>query len=48
MKRGFAVPAAIVLLAAFFAAQFLLKSRNEAWLPTGPIRKANRGHRKRF
>ena len=33
MKRGFAVPAAIVLLAAFFAAQFLLKSRNEASAP---------------
>ena len=33
MKRGFAVPAAIALLAAFFAAQFLLKSRNEASTP---------------
>ena len=33
MKRGLTVPVAVALLAAFFAAQFPLKSRNEGVAP---------------
>ena len=33
MKRGFSVPVAALLLAAFFSAQFMLKSRNDEISP---------------